>query len=133
MQSKRCHYIKEKHQKKLDGIIVNKTICDGIKKNPNSIITNLTDMELTENELSVSKYGLKHELLTRPKESEMIVIIDDIWEQILRKNVLMEDHISKHRLQTPLKAFTYNYLDIDYKELGFDQKIISTLRNLQDT
>ena len=31
MQSKRYHYIKEKYQKKLDGIIVNKTICDGIK------------------------------------------------------------------------------------------------------
>ena len=32
MQSKRCRYIKEKHQKKLDAIIVNKTIRDGIKK-----------------------------------------------------------------------------------------------------
>ena len=48
MQSKRCRYIKEK-QKKFDAIIVNKTIRDGIKKNPNSIITNLTDTELTEN------------------------------------------------------------------------------------
>ena len=64
MQSKHCHYIKEKHQKKLDANIVNKTIRDGIKKNPNSIITNLTHMELTESELSVVKYGLKYGLLT---------------------------------------------------------------------
>ena len=66
MQSNRCRYIKEKHQKKLDAIIVNKTINDGIKKNPNSIITNLTDTKLTENEVSILKFGLKHGLLTRP-------------------------------------------------------------------
>ena len=68
MQSNRCRYIKEKHQKKLDAIIVNKMICDGIKKNPNSsIITNLTDTELTENEVPVLKFGLKHGLLTRKR------------------------------------------------------------------
>ena len=78
-------------------------------------------MELTKNEVSVLKYCLKHGLLTRPKESEMTANIEDIWEQILRKDGLKEDHISKHRPQTALKAFTYNYLDIDYKELGFDQ------------
>ena len=38
------------------------------------LITNLTDMELTENEVSVLKFGLKHGFLTRPEESEMIVI-----------------------------------------------------------
>ena len=83
MQSKRCHYTKEKHQRKLDAIIVNKTICVGIKKNPNCIITDLTDMELTENEVSVLKYGLKHGLLTWPKKSEIVVIVKDIWDQIL--------------------------------------------------
>ena len=57
-------------------------IRNGIKKNPNSIITNLTDMELTENEVSALKFGLKHGLLTRPKESKMIVIAEDIWDQI---------------------------------------------------
>ena len=108
VQSKRYDYIKEKHQKKLDTIIVNKTIRDGIKKNPNSITTNLTDKELTESEASVIKYSLKHGLLTRPKESEMVVIVEDIWDHILQNDVLKEDHISKHRLQTALKAFTYN-------------------------
>ena len=54
-------------------------------------------MELTESEVSILKYGLKHELLTQPKESEMVVIVEDIWDQILRNNVLKEDHISKLR------------------------------------
>ena len=46
--------------KKPDAVIVNKTIRDGIKKNPNVVITNLTDMELIENKVSFLKYGLKH-------------------------------------------------------------------------
>ena len=132
MQSKRCLYIKEKHQKNLDAIIVNKTIRNGIKKNPNNIITNLTDMELTKNEVSVLKFGLKHGLLRRPKQSEMIVIAEDICDQILRNDILRQDHISKHRLQTALKAFTHNYLDKDYQEFGFDQKRINTICKLQD-
>ena len=89
-------------------------------------------MELTENEVSVLKFGLKHGLLTRPKQSEMIVIAEDIWDQILQNDVLKQDNISKHRLQTALKAFTYNYLDIDYKEFGFDQKRINTIHKLQN-
>ena len=132
MQSKPCQYIKEKHQKKLDATINNKTIRDGIKKTPNSIIANLTDMELTESEVSVLKYGLKHRLLTRAKKSEMILIVEDIQDQILRNDVLKENHISKHRLQTALKAFIYNQLDIDYKEFGVDEKRINTIRNLQN-
>ena len=75
---------------------------------------------------------MKHGLLTQPKQSEMIVIAEDIWDQILRNDVLKQGHILKHRLQTALKAFTYNYLDIDYKEFGFDQKRINTISKLQD-
>ena len=62
----------------------------------------------------------------------MIVIAEDIWGQILQNYVFKEDHISKHRLQTALKAFSYNYLDIDYKEFRFDQKRINTICKLQD-
>ena len=60
----------------------------------------------------------------------MVAIVENIWDQILRNDVLKEDHTSKHRLQTALKAFSYNYLDIDYKEFGFDQKRINTILDL---
>ena len=62
----------------------------------------------------------------------MVVIVEDIWDQILRDDVLKKDHISKRHLQTELKAFTYIYFDIDYREFGFDQNRINTVRNLQD-
>ena len=41
-------------------------------------------MELTENEVSVLKYGLKHGLLTRPKEGEMVIIVEDIWTKFYK-------------------------------------------------
>ena len=45
----------------------------------------------------------------------MIVIMEDIYDQILQHNILKDDHFFKHRAQTALKAFTYNYLDLDIK------------------
>ena len=87
--------------------IVNKTIRNGIKKNSNSVITNLTDAELTESEVPALKYGLKYGLLTRPSNSQMVAVVENIWDQSLRNDVLKEDHILKHRLPTDLKAFTY--------------------------
>ena len=66
-------------------------------------------MKLTESEVSILKCDLKHASLTQLKESEMVVIVEDISDQPLRSDVSKEDQISKHRLQTVLKAFTYNY------------------------
>ena len=52
------------------------------------------------------KVGLKHGLLIRPRESEMIVIMEDVYDQILKQNILKDDHIYRHRAQTSLKALT---------------------------
>ena len=84
-------------------------------------------MELHEDEIEV---GLKHELLIRPRKSEMIVIMEDIYDQILQHNTLKDDHIFKHRAQTALKAFTYNYLDLNLK--GFFKDLRETLQNLRE-
>ena len=54
LQNSICSQTKERHQKKLDVLVVNKRIMDGVKPNPNSVITNLTDFELTSEEVDVS-------------------------------------------------------------------------------
>ena len=64
-----------------------------------------------------TKVGLKHGLLIRPREYEMILIMEDVYDQILEQNILKDDHIYRHRAQTALKTFTYNYLDLDVKQL----------------
>ena len=89
-------------------------------------------MELHEDEIEILKVGLKHGLLIRPCKSEMIVIMEDIYDQILQHNILKDDHIFKHRAQTALKAFTYNYLDLDIKGFFNDKKKIKTLQNLRE-
>ena len=132
LQSNRCKKTLARHEKKLEALIINKRVHDGINNNPNSIITNLSNVELHEDEIEILKVGLKHGLLIRPRESEMIIIMEDIYDQILQHNILKDDHIFKHRAQTALKAFTYNYLDLDIKGFFNDKKKIKTLQNLRE-
>ena len=87
---------------------------------------------MTNEEIPLLKLGLKHGLLIRHKESEMITIMEDIDNQIVRQNVMKDDNISKHRLQTALNSFAYGYLDLDFKNFGIDQKRIKILRNLRN-
>ena len=61
--------------------------------------------------MSILNFGLKHGLLLRPKETEMIAVMEDVWNQISRQDSLKDNHISKSRVQTALRVFTYNYLD----------------------
>lgn len=62
----------------------------------------------------------------------MIAILEDVFEKILRQFFLKEDHILKCYPQTALKTLTYNYFDINYKELRFNQKRSNSIFNLQD-
>ena len=52
-------------KKKLEALIINKMVHDGINNNPNSIITSLSNVELHEDEIEILKVGLKHGLLIR--------------------------------------------------------------------
>ena len=61
------------------------------------------------------KFGLKHRLFIRPKENKMIAVMEDIYDQIVRQDILKKDNISKHRVQQALKSFTYSYIDLDLK------------------
>ena len=79
LQSNTCIKTKERHEKKLDALMVNKRIFEGIKEKPNRVITNLANIELNNEEIEILRLGLKHGLLVRPQESEMIVIMEDIY------------------------------------------------------
>ena len=68
-------------------------IHDDVNNNPNSITTNLANAELNEDEIFFLKVGLKHGLLIRLCESELIVIMKDVYDQILKQNILKDDHV----------------------------------------
>ena len=75
--------IQIRHKKKFNNLIMEKLIQEAIHNNPKDLITNLTKVTLLNNEIEILKHGLKHGLVIRPKELEMIVIMEDIYEQIL--------------------------------------------------
>ena len=87
--------IQIRRDRKFNNLIMEKRIQEGIHNNPNDLITNLTNVNFSNNEVKILKYGLKHGLAIRPKESEMIVIMEDIYEQILRHNAIIDSYISQ--------------------------------------
>ena len=112
-------------------MIIEKRLCNCTQRNPNKIITNFTNITLTPDEISVLELGLKYGILLRPKEPEMIAIVENVWKQIEKHNILKDDHISKIRAQTAIKSFTYNCLDLDIKQYFLDNKMIKVLRNIK--
>ena len=130
-QNKLGKTTKERPQKKLHHLVINKRINDGIRKNPNQIITNWSDSELNDDEIVVLKLSLKHRTFIRPRENEMIAVMEDIDDQIVRKDLLKKDNISKHVL-TALKSFTYPYLYLGFKNFRVGQNRIMVLHFLKE-
>ena len=72
--------IKKQHSKKLDALIFEKKMKDGLHNNPNDLTTNLTGRILSDIEVEILKCGLKHRIATRPSEPEIVVIAENIWD-----------------------------------------------------
>ena len=122
---------REIHDKKFDRLLFDKRIREGICSNPNTLITNLTSFDLTDEEVEILKYGLKHGIAIRPKEPEMFAIAEDIWNQISTKNAYKDNFSSPQRIMTLLRGFTFNYLSIDDKQYSIDKKRLDTLKKLK--
>ena len=69
LQSNKTHLIELRHQKKHENLIIEKRLQDCTQSNPNKIITNLTNLVLTQDEISVLELDLKHGVLLRPKKN----------------------------------------------------------------
>ena len=124
--------IKSRLDKKLDALILDKQLKDGIKPNPNPLISNLTGLTLTAEETEVLMLGLKHGLAIRPKETEIIAIVESIWDQLECSDAIKDNYMSKERAKMALRSFAYNYLDLDIKQYGLDSKRIKVLRKLKN-
>ena len=123
--------VKERQNKKLDGLIVEKNTQDGLQNSPNNLISNLTGKTLSDTEIEILKYGLKHGIATRPSEVEMIVITENIWDQIEQKG-LCNHFVKRERVKTALRAFTYSYIDIYDKQYSHDKKKINITKQLRE-
>ena len=94
------------------------------------LITNLSGYEFSSKEIEILKLGLRHGVATRLIELEMIVILEDIWDQI--KNVkTIKNELSQQQIKTALHAFTFNSIDKDEKQFGIDGKRLEVLQELR--
>ena len=119
----------ERHEKKFTKLYVEKQIKDGIVENSHKLITNLSGYELSSKEIEILKLGLRYDVATRPVASEMIVVLEDIWDQIKNAKIIKND-ISEQRIKTAIRAFPFNYIDVDEKQFGIDGKRLKVLKEL---
>ena len=82
---------------------------------------------LTQDEVEVSELGLKFGLATRPSDTEMIIIADNIWDQTEKQGFYKENHPTKERAKNALRSLTYSYVDMDIRRYGIDAKRIKLL------
>jgi hypothetical protein len=114
--------VAKRHERKFTSLLHEHKILTGLTNNPNDIITNLTGDTITKEEESILRFGLKHGLATRPKESDIIATAESIWEQLDREKLLLDGYIKQQRVKHSIKALACNFLDFDDKRLHNDHK-----------
>ena len=72
----------------------------------------MSSHDLSNEELSILKFGLKHGLATRPNESN-IFSYADTWEQIKEANICHNEMYSKAKIKNALGGFAFNLINID--------------------
>ena len=102
------------HNKKMMALVEEKKNFLGVMDNPNNLVINLTDYELSSEELNVLKLGLNHSIALRPKEPHILSEIESLWEQIVNKNLLKHRSCTA-RVKTALRAFAFSFLDLQNK------------------
>ena len=64
----------------MDNFLINKRIKEGIHKNPNKTIGNLSQVELNSEEIPLSKPDPKHGRLVGTNKNDMIIIMENIYD-----------------------------------------------------
>ena len=119
-------------EKKLDKMIVKKAMRDGVHKNPNEVITNLTGEVLSKEEIDVLTLGLKHGIAMRPKEDEMIPVTEAFYSRLSELKIIKDTHMATERVKNALLSFAYNMIEIDDKRFFTDRKMLKVIRNLKE-
>ena len=118
------------HNKKLDRLFKKKQE-DGLKKNPNNVIWNLTSGILSNEERQVLHYGLNHGIATNLKESDILASAESVWDQISRNNICKESHDHVETAKNSLRALGFNLIDVDNNQVYKNKKKLEIIKNLR--
>ena len=100
-------------------------------KNPNKLITNLTDISLTREEEEVLSLGLEQGIALRPREEDVLPAIEGLFHRIKESNVIKSNYMATERVKYALRSFAYNLIDLDDKNFYQDSKKTKIIKNLR--
>ena len=66
------------------------------------------------------RYGLNHDVATKPKENDVFAFAEDIFDQIIWKGLCKDNLNSVQRLKNTLRAFSFNVRGTDDKSVYRD-------------
>ena len=118
------------HNKKLDSLFNKKQEEDGLKDNPNNVISDLTSRILSNEECEVLRYGLNHGISTSLKESDILASAESVYNQMPRNNICKELHYHVERAKNSLQALAFNLIDFDNNQVYKDKKKLEIIKNL---
>ena len=118
------------HNKKLDRLFNKKQEEDGLKDNPNNVISDLTSRILSNEECQVLRYGLNHGITTSLKESDIPACPESVCNQMPRNNICKELHYHVERAKNSLQALAFNLIDFDNNQVYKDKKKLEIIKNL---
>ena len=95
------------------------------------MVTNLSSHVLSNVEYSISKFGLKYGLATRPNESNILACSEDIWEQIDKSNICRNDLYSKSKIKNALRGLAFNLINFEDARIFKDSKKIKIIQRLR--
>lgn len=75
------------------------------------------------------RYGLKFGLVKKPKNSDMIVTAENIWDKYKKR--LPNAYIKQEKIENSIRAMTMNILEFDDKRLQIDSRRINKLKNMK--
>ena len=96
-------HAKQVHEKNFTNLIKEKEKRNSVVRNPNHVLINLTGDKLSIQEINVLKQGLNFSLALRPKEPQMIVAAEVLWNQITKNNLKLKTK-NKLKLKTTLSS-----------------------------
>ena len=123
--------IVETHQRKMDKLLVDKAVREGTTRNPNKLITNLTEIELTKEEIEVLTLGLNHGVALRPREEDILPAIEGLYSRIKDNNLIKSGYMAPERVKNALRSFAWNLIDLEDRHFFNDSKKTRIIKSLR--
>ena len=87
---------------------------------------------LTEGEYDILRYGLKNGLAIRPPKNDILVYVEDIWEQIYKTNICNNNFHSKLKIKNALRGLDFNLINIEDSRISKDTNHIKVIKQLRE-